>query len=118
MTTTNSRPPLPAPTLKAKDVPVPLFVGLGVGLLGFFVQFTSWTTSTMGGVETCTYHDYAAMIAAVVCLLCAGIGISRRVSQPRRYPIRQWVVHLMAGVLVLLAVVHALRGFGIIGGIC
>lgn len=118
MDTKDPRTLLPAPTLRPGDVPMPLYVGLAVAVVGFFVSLSSLATSNIGGVQTCAYQDYGAMIAAVVCLLCAGLGIHRRTTQQVRYPVQRWVVYLLAGVLVIAAVVHALRGFGIIGGPC
>ncbi len=114
-----SEPLLPPTTMSPRDVPTPLYVGLGIGLLGFFVKITSLATSTVNGqIQSCSYVDYGAMLVAVACLLCGGLGIARRRSRPFSHPVHPGVVYALAGVLVVFAVIHLLRGFGVIGGLC
>lgn len=110
---------LPPTTMSPRDVPPALYVGLAVAVVGFFVKITSLATTSVNGViQSCSYQDYGAFLAAVVCLVCAGLGISRRRSRPYSHPVHPGVVYALAAVLVLFAVVHVLRGLGIIGGPC
>ena len=110
---------LPPTTTSLRDVPTPLYVGLAIGLLGFFVSFSSMSSQTVNAeVTMCSYQDYGAIIAGVLCLVCAGLGIQRRRSSPYKFPVAHWIVYAFAAVLVVLAVVHVLRGLGMIGGPC
>lgn len=110
---------LPATTTSPRDVPTPLYVGLAIGLLGFFVSLSSMSSQSINGEMTmCSYQDYGAMIAGVLCLVCAGMGIQRRRKSPYKFPVAHWIVYALAAVLVVLAVVHVLRGLGMIGGPC
>lgn len=119
MTTKDPRTLLPEPTTSLRDAPAAHYVGLAIGVIAFVVSFSSQTTRTVNGIQTvCTYQDYGAMIAAALCLLCAGLGIQQRRSHPYQYPVKPWIVHVLAAVLVILAVVHTLRGFAVIGGPC
>ncbi|MGO2822517.1 MAG: hypothetical protein ACTIA5_17105 [Brachybacterium tyrofermentans] len=119
MTANESQPLLPEPTTKLRDIPRATYIGLVIGALGFVVSLSSTTSSTVNGVQTaCSYQDYGAMIAAALCLVCAVAGIVQRRKHPYQYPVQQWIVYVLAGVLTVLAVVHALRGFAVIGGPC
>ncbi|MGO1976756.1 hypothetical protein [Brachybacterium tyrofermentans] len=119
MTTKDSPALLPEPTTSLRDIPPALYTGLAIGVLGFVVSLSSTTTSEVNGIQTaCSYQDYGAMIAAALCLVCAVSGIVQRRKHPYQYPVQQWIVHALAGVLAVLAVVHALRGFAVIGGPC
>lgn len=119
MTVKDPQPLLPEPTTRLRDIPKAIYAGLVIGALGFFVSLTSWTSASVNGVQTaCSYQDYAAMIAAALCLVCAVAGIVQRRKHPYRYPVQHWIVYALAGVLTVLAVVHALRGFAVIGGPC
>lgn len=119
MPTEPSAPLLPPTTMSPRDVPIPLYVGLGIALLGFVVSISSLVTSSVNGqIQSCSYQDYGAILAAAACLLCAGLGIARRRSRPYRYRVHPAVVYALAAVLVVFAVVHVLRGLGMIGGPC
>ncbi|MGP9683345.1 hypothetical protein [Brachybacterium sp. AOP3-A1-3] len=119
MTAKDAQPLLPEPTTSLRDIPAALYTGLVIGVLGFVVSISSTATTTVNGVQTtCSYQDYGAMIAAAVCLVCAVAGIVQRRKHPYQYPVKQWIVIALAGVLTVLAVVHALRGLAVIGGPC
>lgn len=109
----------PESTLRLGDAPKALWVGLIVGLVAFVVKLSLSSISSTNGVMTsCSYFDPFALFAAAVCLICGIVSAVKRVRRPGRYPFAAWLVHLLSGVLVLLAIVHALRAFGIVGGIC
>lgn len=119
MTVKDSQPLLPEPTTSLRDIPKATYAGLVIGVLGFFFSIATTTTSSVNGVQTaCSYQDYGAMIAAALCLVCAVTGIVQRRKHPYQYPVQHWIVYALAGVLTVLAVVHALRGFAVIGGPC
>lgn len=106
-------------TMHPRDAPRALWVGLVVGLIAFVVKLSFSSTSSVNGVMTqCTYFDAGALIAAVVCLLCGVLAIVRKLRSPGRFPMHAGVVLGVSGLVLLLAVVHAVRAFGIIGGIC
>lgn len=107
------------PTMKLGDAPKALWIGLIVGLAAFVVKLSfSATSSTNGVMTSCSYFDVGALAAAVVCLMCGILSAVARYRRPGRYPFTAWLVYLFSAVLVLLSVVHALRAFGIVGGIC
>lgn len=116
---TNDQVITDGPTRKLRDAPKALWVGLIIGLLAFIVNLSFSTSSSHNGVVTsCTYFDVAALGAAVACVICGIVAAVQRFRSPGRYPFTAWAVYLLAAVLLLLAPLHALRAFGIIGGVC
>lgn len=101
-----------------RDVPRPLWAGIAIGVIAFFVEISSSSITRENGVVTqCMYVDYAGFIAAAAIVVCAVLTVLtcvRRGLTPRVLPLA-WI-----GIPVILAlgVVHVLRGAGIFGGIC
>ena len=91
-------------------------VGIVVGLVAFLVRIGLTDRTVVNGAESCSYTDPFAFLAAAVCLGCAW----RAVTASREVPYRQRpTLHLAAAaVLVLLAVVHVLRGVGTVLSPC
>ncbi|MGY1773008.1 hypothetical protein [Blastococcus sp. SYSU D00813] len=92
-------------------------VGIVVGLAAFLVRIGLTDRTVVNGLETsCSYTDVFAFVAAVVCVGCAW----RAVTASRELPYRRRAsLHLAAAaVLVLLAVVHVLRGTGTVLSAC
>lgn len=91
-------------------------IGIVVGLAAFLVRIGLTDRTVVDGVESCTYTDVFAFFAAVVCAGCAWRAVTASRELPYR---RRAAVHLAAaGVLVLLAVVHVLRGTGTVLSAC
>lgn len=66
-----------------------------------------------------TRCNFAALLFALVCLI-GGLDLVRRGVRPEPWrSVAASRIHLGVGLLVtVLAVVHALRGFGALGGPC
>ena len=106
-------------TMRPGDAPRSLWVGLVVGLLAFVLELTFSSTRTVNGAMVeCSYFDAGALIAAGVCLLCGILAITSTLRRPHHFPMHAGVVLGVSGFVLLLAVVHVLRAFGIVGGIC
>lgn len=106
-------------SMNPKDLPTPLLWGLGIGPVAFVVNLSSSSSKSVNGVVTeCSYFDAAAMVAAAVCVGCAGFGVVQWVRKRHEYAINHWMVIGAAAVLVLLAGIHVLRGLGMVGGPC
>lgn len=91
-------------------------VGIVVGLAAFLVRLGLTQRTVVNGVASCSYTDLFAFLAAVVCAGCAWRAVTASRELPYR---RRATVHLAAaGVLVLLAVVHVLRGTGTLLSAC
>lgn len=106
-------------TMRPGDAPRSMWAGLVVGLLAFVLKLTFSSTSTVNGeMVECSFFDAGALLAAGVCLLCGILAVSGKLRRPGRFPMHAGVVLGVSGVVLLLAVVHVLRAFGVVGGIC
>lgn len=120
--TTDETPTQPT-TNNPKALPTPFWAGLVFGLLGFVISMSSSSSRTVNGeVVDCSYMDLFPLLAAVVVGVCA-VAVGKAAfaknnpwSQLAR-PTRALVFGASA-VLLVLAVVHVLRGLGMIGGPC
>ena len=111
MTTSPNAPAQSTPSLKA--VPNAFWVGLAIGLLGFFVKLSETSTQIHNGeVISCSSVDLAGFFVAIGLAVCAWVTWSPTVQRLADKP----PVALRAGlvaVLLALAAVHVLRGFGL-----
>ncbi len=105
-------------TMHPADAPKSLWVGLVVGLLAFVVRITSQTMYTAPGVSECSFTDYGALVAAAICLLCGVSAIVRTVRGVDRVRMNPAVVHGVSALLLVLSVIHLLRGLGIVASAC
>lgn len=106
-------------TMNLRDAPKSMWVGLIVGLVGLVVNMSFTSSQSVNGVVTqCTSINIAAFLAAAVCLLCGIRTISGKLRRPGRYPMHAGIVLGAGGVILLLAIVHVLRGIGILSGAC
>lgn len=119
---TTTKPPTTT-THDPRRLPTAYRWGLGVGLVAFVVKVTTMTSHSVNGeIVECSYLDYFGFVAAAVLVGCAVLGIKRSRAMwtswtSRVVPSTPLVVGATA-VLLLLAVVHLLRGLGMIGGAC
>ncbi len=89
----------------------PLFWALGIGVATFFIQITSFSSSSSNGVLTsCSYTDYFALLAGAILLL---FGLSR-VFKSKDDP----TAMLLSVAIIALGAVHVARGLGIIMSPC
>lgn len=121
--TTEDQTPTQPTTHSPKALPKAFWFGLGVALVGFVVHISSSSTRTVNGeMVECSYLDIFALLAAVVAAVCAVAVAKAGLARPNPWsklarPSRGLVLAGSA-VLVVLAVVHVLRGVGMIGGPC
>ena len=102
-----------------KNVPKALWWGLAFGVLGFIVSISSSSSRTVNGVVTeCSYTDYFPLIAAIACVGFGVSGLVQGFRAPRHRSVHPAVLLVFALVLGAFAVVHVLRGLGMIGGPC
>jgi len=104
--------------MRISNVPKAYWVALVIAALGFVVSF-SWTqTSSIDGVAACSFLDLGPILAALASLGLVGVAIAQ---QRRRHPNARvpmpWIVGGSA-LVAAIAVVHVLRGVGILGGPC
>lgn len=119
MTSTRADAPVPTRTLRIQDVPSMLPVATVVGLIAFVVSIEASSVATVNGAVTaCSYTDFAALGAAVLCGIAAVVGAIQRVSNPWTHRAAWWLVGAFVAVDLLLAGIHVLRGLGVVGGIC
>lgn len=112
-------PGTPRASTSPRDVPLPIWIGLGLGILAFVTRFSVYSSSTHNGVQTsCSYIDIFGFLAAAGLVTCVVLGWTSRAGS---HVARRLAAPLMFGlsaVLLALAVVHVLRGVGTIGGLC
>lgn len=98
-------------------LPTPLWVGLAVGLLGFFLELSASASSTRNGeVVSCSHFDLGPWVVVAGLGVCLLLGFRRHLS--RRVDYRAHVPTVMgaAAVISALALVHVARGLGVFGG--
>lgn len=89
-------------------------VAIGLAIAGFFVSFTTLSTSSGNGVATCDFMDYGKVVLGGLTVVVGGLGEFAALRQTAtRMP------NLIAsGGASLVGVFHLLMGFGVIGGPC
>ena len=97
-------------------LPTPSKVGLALCLVGFVFRLTcSSSTTENGELVSCSYFDAGALMIAGGILWCAGVtGSGLGAADEGEARFRRGVT----AVLLAFAVLHALRGLGVIGGPC
>ena len=84
-------------------------------ILGFVVSFTTLSTSSINGIQTCSYMDYGALLFGALAMLAGSSGLMRvRDLAP---DIRNLNLAICAAADIV-GVVHILRGIGMVGGPC
>ena len=97
------------------DITGPARTALIIAGVGFFITFDSYSSSTINGVRSCSYTDYAALVFGALAILFGAIAAGRTAGGPDDS--RQMNMALSLGA-VAIGGYHLLRGFGIIGGPC
>ncbi|MGH3446581.1 MAG: hypothetical protein ACRDP4_03050 [Nocardioidaceae bacterium] len=107
------------PSTDLRELPKSLWVGLVVGVLAFFVTISSHTEERVNGVQTsCSYTDFAALVGALACIICVPAAWMARGKLSRRRQSALWLMAPGSLLLIAFAVVHVLRGLGVVGGPC
>lgn len=105
-------------------LPKPLVIGVGVAVIGMLFSMTISSSRSMNGVVTqCTYIDVGAFLVAIACAVLLLVGVTRWRAGHRRAGDGQQLAspalfYGLCALVALMTVVHVLRGFGVIGGIC
>lgn len=121
--TTEDETPIQPTTNSPTALPKPFWVGLAFALAAFVVHLSSTRTSGVNGVVVeCSYMDYFALLAAVAVAVCA-VAVAKaafarhnpwsKIARPTR-----GLLFGASAVLLVFAVVHVLRGLGMLGGPC
>jgi NAD/NADP transhydrogenase beta subunit len=89
-------------------------VAMGLAIAGFFVSFTTLSTSNSNGVLTCDFMDYGKLVLGGLTVLVGGLGeaTALRLAETRMPNM------LVSGGASLVGVLHILMGLGIVGGPC
>lgn len=83
--------------------------------LGFVISFTTLSTSSINGVQTCSYTDYGTLVFGALAMLSASSGLMRVRDLAAEARNLNLIVCAAADVV---GVIHILRGMGIVGGPC
>ncbi|WP_092502216.1 hypothetical protein [Agrococcus jejuensis] len=107
--------------MRISHVPRAYWAALVVSALGFVVSMSSTTMGSpaaAGTVTACSFLDLGPLVAAAgsVALTLVALGERRRQHVDARASV-PWVLTGVA-VVAALAVVHVLRGLGVLGGPC
>lgn len=105
-------------TMHPADAPKSMWAGLVIGLVGFFVHITSSTESNAGGVYQCSSTDYAPFLVAALCLLFGIPALVRALRGTDRVRMHPGVVYGVTALVLVLGVVHLVRGFALIDALC
>lgn len=89
-------------------------VAIGLAIAGFFVSFTTLSTSSSNGVTSCDFMDYGKVVLGGLAILVGGLG---EVSAMRLTDTK--MANMVAsGGASLVGIFHLLVGLGIVGGPC
>lgn len=104
--------------MQLSHVPRLSWAALVVAALGFVISLSITTTISVDGVERCSSFDFVPMLAGILSLVLAGAayGERRRRHEKARLPM-PWM-HGITAIVVVVAIVHGLRAFGVLGGPC
>lgn len=89
-------------------------LAIGLAIAGGVLSFSTISTSSINGVETCDYIDYGKVVFGGLAVMVGGLGevAALRLAQER-------MVNLIAsGGASLIGVLLVLIGLGILGGPC
>ncbi len=103
-------------SLSWSETPAAIRTGGIAALLGFVISCNTSSSRTVNGaVVDCSYTDFGALVLGAVAIIGGLIGIGtclKRTADDRLLLIGASVV------MIVLGVVHLLRGVGTIGGPC
>ncbi|MEQ9813421.1 MAG: hypothetical protein RLO50_11635 [Azospirillaceae bacterium] len=95
------------------SLPRAAYWGIGLGIVAFFISFSTLSTSNINGQVSCSYMDFAAIVLGIVVGII-GLSLFRTPAYGGRSQLA-----IPAGVIIAaLGVVHILRGIGVVMGPC
>lgn len=101
--------------MKTSDLTMFSKVALGLAIAGFFVSFTSLSTSSVNGVSTCEFTDYGKIVLGGLTVIVGGMG---EMAALRDRGAARMPNLLVSGGASVVGIFHLLMGFGIVGGPC
>lgn len=106
----------PRPTTGWLGLPTTLLISLGLAIVGMVFSLNIY----MSTPEQCTSINIGAFLVLIACLVLLGVAMGqRRRAASSGAPVASPALFGGAIALVLLlCVVHLLRGIGMIGGAC
>lgn len=100
-------------------LPIPLVLGVGVGLLGFVITVSATTTRSVNDVVTvCRHTDFSAWLWAAATAVLGLVGLVHGMRQNPNWTAPRWALWAMVAAGAVMAVLHVLRGLGLIGDPC
>lgn len=99
-------------------VPTAFWVGLIIGGVAFAVKITSQQITSGSGGYSCSYLNFAGLLAAAAIGLCLVAGWAGRARSRWRARLTLPWMTVISILLVALGTVHALRGTGAIANPC
>lgn len=105
-------------TMHPADAPKSMWAGLVIGLAGFLLHITTSMESTLGGTYECSSTDYAPFLIAALCLLFGIPALVRTLRGTDRVRMNPGVVYGVTALVLVLGVVHLVRGFMLIDALC
>ena len=102
-----------------RGFPVAYTIGIIAALAGFVISLSNTSTASVNGtVTSCTHQDLAPLAAAVVIVIALIAGIITWVRQKPDQRANLVVMIVTPVALAAVAVIHVLRGLGVVGGPC
>ncbi len=100
--------------MRTSDLTMLSKVALGLAIAGFFVSFSTLSTSNINGVSTCDFTDYGKLVIGGLAVMVGGLGemSALRLGEARVPNL------LVSGGASVVGIFHLLVGFGIVGGPC
>ena len=100
-------------------LPIPLVLGVAVGLVGFVITVDTLATTARNGVVTqCTHTDFSAWLWAAATAVVGAVGFVQALRRPGDWAAPRVLVWVMAAATALMAVLHLMRALGVIGDPC
>ncbi|MCT2007651.1 hypothetical protein M3C74_06090 [Micrococcus lylae] len=100
-------------------LPIPLVLGVGVGLLGFVITVSATTTRSVNDVVTvCRHTDFSAWLWAAATAVLGLVGLVHGMRENPNWTAPRWALWAMVAACAVMAVLHVLRGLGLIGDPC
>lgn len=106
----------PRPTSGWLGLPPTLLIGLGLAIVGLVFSLNIYVSTP----EQCTSINIGAFLVMIACLVLVAMAMGQR-RKAARADAQIASPALYGGAIalvILLCVVHAFRGFGMIGGAC
>lgn len=111
----------PRPASGWLGLPPALLISVGLAVVGLVFSLNISSSRTENGVVTqCTSINIGAFLVMIACLVLVAVamGQRRRAARAGAQTASPALYGGSIALVILLCVVHAFRGFGMIGGAC